>query len=180
MNCFRPGCYRGKSDTGFNKTGHRLKAYGIPAPAILPEAAPALSVFEGLELAGVTPGMISQFCKVEPSEIAAWRKGAVSVPWGRVVFLTQVLSRVIDELTRTHDQWGPSRKVWRLHMQSSLEKAQDRLDRQTDHNRDAPAGAFRQGERLFEHWLLQDALHGWAVEAANRVALGEDVTGLDM
>ena len=55
--------------------------------------------------------MISRFFKVEPSEIAAWRKGAVSVPWGRVVFLTQVLSRVIDELTRTHDQWGPSRKV---------------------------------------------------------------------
>lgn len=59
MNCFRPGCYRSKSDTGFNKTGHRMKAYGIPAQAILPEAAPALSVFEGLELAGVAPGTIS-------------------------------------------------------------------------------------------------------------------------
>jgi hypothetical protein len=36
-----------------------MKAYGIPAQAILPEAAPALSVFEGLELAGVAPGTIS-------------------------------------------------------------------------------------------------------------------------
>ena len=157
-----------------------MKAYGIPIQAPLPEAAQPLSVFEGLEFAGVTPGMISRFCGVEPAEVAAWRKGAVIVPWGRVVFLTLVLSRVIDELIRTHDQWGPARKVWRLHMQSSLEKAQERLDRQTDDNREAPAGALRQGERLFEHWLGQDAEHGWANEAANRVALGEDTTGLDI
>ncbi len=157
-----------------------MTAYSIPAQPTPPEANPVLSVFEGLELAGVTPGMISRFCDVEPAEVSAWRKGAVNVPWGRMVFLTLVLTRVIDELTRTQDQWGPARKVWRLHMQLSLEKAQDRLDSQTDHNSEAPAGAFRQGERLFEQWLAQDALFGWAAEAANRVALGEDSTGLDI
>ncbi len=157
-----------------------MTAISVPAQATPPEAAPILSVFEGLELAGVTPGMIARFCDAEPAEIASWRKGAVNVSWGRVVFLTLVLSRIIDELIRTHDQWGPARKVWRLHMQSSLEKAQDRLSGQTDHNREAPAGAFRQGERFFEQWLQQDALHGWAIEAANRVALGEDTTGLEI
>jgi len=153
---------------------------GVRAQATTPEAAPALSVFEGLELSGVTPGMISRFCEAEPAGVSAWRKGAASVPWGQVVFLTLVLSHVIQELVRTHDQWGPARKVWRLHMQSSLEKAQDRLGCQTDHNCEAPAGAFRQGEEFFEHWLHQDARYGWAVEAANRVALGEDATGLEI
>ena len=157
-----------------------MTANTVRAQTTSPDATPVLSVFEGLEIAGVTPGMIARFCEVKPAEVATWRKGAIIVPWGRVVFLTLVLSRIIDELIRTHDQCGPSRKVWRLHMQSSMEKAQDRLGQQTDDNREAPAGALRQGERLFEHWLRQDAEHGWANEAANRVALGEDTTGLDV
>jgi hypothetical protein len=102
------------------------------------------------------------------------------VPWGRVVFLTLVLSYIIDELIRTHDEWGPAPKVWHLHMQSCLENTKAILGRQGDQNKEAPAGAFRQGERLFERWLQQDALHGWSAEAAGRVALGTDTTGLEI
>ena len=157
-----------------------MTAYSVPVQPASPETATAFSIFEGLELAGVTPAMITRFCDAEPDQVAGWRRGDITVPWGRVVFLTLVLSHIVDALVRTQDEWGPAPKVWHLHMQSCLENTQAILGRQSDQNKEAPTGAFRQGERLFEHWRQQYALHGWAAEAAGRVALGEDATGLDI
>jgi hypothetical protein len=64
-------------------------------------------------------------------------------------------------------------------MQACLEKGKEILARQEVHNQGAPAGAFRQGERFFEEWLGRDSVKGWSSEAASRVALGTDTTGLD-
>lgn len=149
-----------------------------PAAAPAAEDHTAFSVFEGLALAGVTAPMIAEFCAAEAAEVEAWRQGRAQAPMGRVVFLTLVLSHMVDELVRTHDQWGPASKAWQLHMRGCLENARSLLAGQRDQNRGAPAGAFRQGERFFEEWLDRDAAKGWAREAANRVALGTDTTGL--
>jgi len=157
-----------------------MSANSLPSAGAPPEVSTAFSIFEGLELAGVTPDMIAQFCDVAPLEVAAWRRGDITVPWGRVVFLTMVLSHLIDQLIHTHDEWGPAPKVWHLHMQSCLENTQAILGRQSDVNKEAPDGAFRQGERMFDSWLKQDAVQGWAAEAAKRVALGRDTTGLEL
>ncbi|MBT7942280.1 MAG: hypothetical protein HN719_02875 [Alphaproteobacteria bacterium] len=157
-----------------------MKSNSVPAQAVPPEAASPFSIFEGLELAGVTPAMIALFSDTDIEEVNGWRRGTSPVPWGRVVFLTLILSRIIDELIRTHDQWGPAPKVWHLHMRTCLENTQAILGRQDDDNKEAPAGAFRQGERMFEAWLEQDAAYGWTSEAAGRVVLGEDTTGLDI
>ena len=88
------------------------------APAA--EAHSAFSVFGGLTLAGVTPRMIAMFCDAEAGEVEAWRKGDAQAPMGRVVFLTLVLSHIVDELVRTYDEWGPAPKAWHLHMQACL------------------------------------------------------------
>ena len=153
-----------------------------PAPAedTPPAEETAFSVFEGLALAGVTDRMIARFCGVDRAGVADWRKGRDAVPKGRVVFLTLLLSHMVDELIRTYDEWGPAPKAWHLHMQACLENAQGMLGRQQDRNKAAPQGAFRQGERFFEQWLALDAVHGWAHEAASRVALGTDTTGLEL
>ena len=147
--------------------------------ATAPAEEPASSVFEGLALAGVTDRMIARFCDVDRAGVADWRKGRDAVPKGRVVFLTLLLSHMVDELVRTYDDWGPAPKVWHLHMRACLENARVLLGRQQVRNKGAPQGAFRQGERLFEQWLALDDTHGWAREAAKRVALGTDTTGVE-
>ncbi|MDA1089258.1 MAG: hypothetical protein O3A85_02955 [Proteobacteria bacterium] len=152
---------------------------GSPARAPVAEEHSAFSVFEGLTLAGVTLPMIASFCDTETSEIDAWRKGDVQAPMGRVVFLTMVLSHMVDELVRTYNDWGPASKAWYLHMQACLEKGKKILVSQEAQNQGAPAGAFRQGERFFEEWLDRDAVKGWSNEAASRVALGTDTTGIE-
>jgi len=149
-----------------------------PETAQAEEATTAFSVFEGLALAGVTDRMIARFCDVDRAGVADWRKGRAPVPMGRVVFLTLLLSHMVDELVRTYDEWGPAPKAWHLHMQACLENVQGALAHQQGRNKDAPQGAFRQGERFFEDWLTLDAVHGWGHEAASRVALGTDTTGL--
>ncbi len=151
---------------------------GRPAPAQAAEDGTPFSVFEGLALAGVTAPMIAEFCAAEAAEVEAWRKGRTQAPMGRVVFLTLVLSHVVDELVRTQEEWGPAPKAWQLHMRACLENTRRMLAGQQDQNRDAPAGAFRQGQRFFEEWLDRDAAKGWSGEAASRVALGADSTGL--
>jgi len=138
------------------------------------------SVFEGLALAGVTDRMVAEFCDITVGQASAWRKGREVVPMGRVVFMTMLLSFVVDELVKTYDQWGPAPKSWHLNMKACLEKANEALGRQEIENKGAPEGAFRQGERMFEEWLEQNAAKGWASEAANRVALGLDNTGLEI
>ena len=65
-------------------------------------------------------------------------------------------------------------------MQTCLEKGKTILASQEFQNQCAPAGAFRQGARIFEEWLERDAVKGWSSEAASRVALGTDTTGLDV
>ena len=140
----------------------------------------AFSVFEGLALAGVTAGNIAEYCAIDPADVEDWRKGRAPVPMGRVVFLTLLLSHMVDELVRTYGDRGPAPKAWHLHMQACLEKARAMLGRQQDRNQGAPRGAFRQGERLFEQWLDLDAARGWSGEAASRVALGTDTTGLEL
>ena len=142
------------------------------------ESCEPFSVFEGLALAGVTDRMIAEFCYITVDQAAAWRKGREVAPMGRVVFMTMLLSHVVDELVKTYDEWGPAPKAWHLHMKACLEKANAALKRQETENMDAPDGAFRQAERLFEEWLESNAARGWASEAANRVALGRDPTGL--
>ena len=150
------------------------------SPATAPAAETAFSVFEGLALAGVSDRLIARFCDVDRPGVADWRKGLAPVPMGRVVFLTLLLSHMVDELVRTYDEWGPAPKAWHLHMRACLENAQAMLGRQQDRNKAAPRGAFRQGERFFEQWLALDAVHGWAHEAARRVALGIDTTELGL
>ena len=152
-----------------------------PVPAGIPatQEHSAFSVFEGLSLAGVTPGMIATFCAADVDEVNAWRKGDAQAPMGRVVFLTMVLSHLVDELVRTYEEWGPATKSWRLHMQACLEKSQQILVNQEAQNQDAPAGAFRQGERFFDEWLEHNAIKGWSNEAAGRVSLGTGTTGLE-
>ena len=63
-------------------------------------------------------------------------------------------------------------------MQACLEKGKKILENQEVLNQGAPAGAFRQGERFFGEWLERDSVKGWSREAASRVALGTDTTGL--
>lgn len=138
------------------------------------------SVFEGLALAGVSDRMIAEFCDITLSQASAWRKGREVVPMGRVVFMTMLLSFVVDELVKTYNQWGPAPKAWHLNMKACLEKANEALGRQEIENKDAPEGAFPEGERMFEEWLEQNAAKGWASEAANRVALGLNNTGLEI
>ena len=150
----------------------------LPHP-FQPDPVPAFTVFEGLALAGITPGMIARFCSVTTLTANHWRAGHERAPLGQLVFLTMLLSHMVDELVRTHDEWGPAPKSWHLNMQSCLEGARKALGEQQSQNQDAPAGAFRQGERLFEEWKQADASHGWATAAAQRVALGTDTTGLD-
>ena len=71
-------------------------------------------------------------------------------------------------------------QVFAPHMKSCLEGARKALVEQQSQNEAAPAGAFRQGERLFEEWKQGDAARHWAIEAAHRVALGGDLTGLEL
>jgi hypothetical protein len=151
---------------------------GEPAPESIGDPAPAFTVFEGLALAGVTPGMIARFCSVTTVTVNHWRAGHERAPLGQVVFLTCLLSHMVDELVSTYDEWGPAPKTWHLHMQSCLEGARKALDEQQSQNQEAPAGAFRQGERLFEEWKAADAANGWSTAAAGRVAKGKDTTGL--
>jgi len=143
-----------------------------------PEPASALTVFAGLGLAGVTVPMIAEFCAVGAETVNRWRSGEQRAPLGRVVFLTCLLSHMVDELVRTYDHWRPAPKTWHLHMKSCLDGARQALAEQQNLNQGAPAGAFRQGERLFEQWKQADAARGWSAEAAQRVALGTDTTGL--
>ena len=162
-----------------------MTAKSAPAPIRHPlqpaaEPEPAFTVFEGLGLAGVTVPMIAEFCAVTPETVIEWRTGHERAPLGRVVFLTLLLSHMVDELARTRDEWGPAPKTWRLHMRSCLEGARKALDEQRSQNQGAPAGAFRQGERLFEQWKQDDTALDWAAEAAHRVALGGDTTGLEL
>ena len=151
-----------------------------PAPEPEQEPAPAFTVFEGLGSAGVTVSMIAAFCGVGAETVIEWRSGQERAPLGRVVFLTLLLSHMVDELVRTYDQWGPAPKTWHLHMRSCLDGARQALIDQHSHNEGAPAGAFRQGERFFEQWKEGDAARSWAAEAARRVALGHDTTGLEL
>jgi len=65
-------------------------------------------------------------------------------------------------------------------MRSCLDGARQALAGQHSQNQGAPASAFRQGERFFEQWKEGDAARGWAAEAAHRVALGGDTTGLEL
>ena len=105
----------------------------VPAGISAAQEHSAFSVFEGLSLAGVTPGMIVTFCAADADKVDAWRKGDIPAPMGRVVFLTMVLSHLVNELLRT-----------------------------------------------YEEWLERDAVKGWSNEAAGRVALGTDSTGLEL
>ncbi len=145
-----------------------------------PEPAPAFTVFGGLGLAGVTPPMIAEFCGVSLETVNRWRAGRERAPLGRVVFLTMLLSHMVNELVRTYDQWGPAPKTWHLHMRSCLDGARQALAEQQGLNQGAPAGAFRQGERFFDEWKEGDAARSWSAEAAQRVALGADTTGLGL
>ena len=142
--------------------------------------APAFTVFGGLGLAGVTPPMIAGFCGVSLETVNRWRSGRERAPLGRVVFLTLLLSHMVDELARTYGEWGPAPETWHLHMTSCLDGARKALLEQHGQNEAAPAGAFRQGERFFEEWKDGDAARSWATEAAHRVALGGDLTGLEI
>ena len=153
---------------------------GNSARATEVEGHGVFSVFDGLMLAGVTPQLIATFCESEAVEVDAWRKGDTQAPMGRVVFLTLVLSHMVDELVRTYDDWEPASKAWHLHMQACLEKGKKILENQEVLNQGAPAGAFRQGERFFGEWLERDSVKGWSREAASRVALGTDTTGLEI
>ncbi len=137
-------------------------------------------VFEGLGLAGLTAKKIARISGVSALTILEWRAGREPAPHGRVVFLTLLLSHMVDELVRTYDQWGPAPKAWHLHMQGCLEKAQALLGRQEGENEGVPAAAFHKGERLFAEWLEQDTARDEAAEAARRVAQGLDTTGLDL
>ncbi len=137
-------------------------------------------VFEGLSLAGLTARKIARISGVSAETIQEWRSGRQRAPHGRVVFLTLLLSHLVDELVRTYDQWGPAPKAWHLHMQGCLEKARDLLSRQASENEGVQAGAFRQGERMFAEWLEQDDARDEAAEAARRVAQGLDSTGIDL
>ncbi len=149
-------------------------------PTTHPAPAPAFTVFEGLELAGVTPSMIAAFCGVGAATVNQWRSGHERAPLGRVVFLTLLLSHMVNELVRTYDEWGPATRTWQLHMQSCLDGARQALIEQHNQNEGAPAGAFRQGQRFFDEWKEGDAARRWSAEAAQRVALGTDTTGLDL
>lgn len=144
----------------------------------LPEPDGTQPVFKGLELAGVTPKMIVRFCNISLDEVTDWRSGQAQMPWGRVVFLSKILTHMVEALARTYEEWGEAPKAWHLHMQSRIENARKVLGEQDSINLSAPAGAFRQGERFFEEWLDQEAVKGWSSEAASRVALGTDTTGL--
>ena len=114
-----------------------------PGPEPAPE--PAFTVFEGLGLAGVTVPMIAEFCGTTAETVKQWRSGRERAPLGRVVFLTLLLSHMVDELVRTYDTWGPAPETWHLHMKSCLEGARKALVEQHNLNEGAPAGAFRQG-----------------------------------
>ena len=116
--------------------------------------------------------VIAEFCAVSPQTVNQWRPGQQRAPLGRVVFLTLLLSHMVDELVRTYDRWGPAPKTWHLHMKSCLEGARQALIEQHSQNEGAPAGAFRQGERFFDQWKQGDAARNWSAEAAQRVALG--------
>ena len=70
-----------------------------PGPEPAPE--PAFTVFEGLGLAGVTVPMIAEFCGTTAETVKQWRSGRERAPLGRVVFLTLLLSHMVDELVRT-------------------------------------------------------------------------------
>ncbi len=137
-------------------------------------------VFEGLSLAGLTAKKIARISGVSALTILEWRSGRERAPHGRVVFLTLLLTHMVDELVRTYDQWGPAPKAWHLHMQGCLEKAQALLGRQVGENEGMPAAAFQKGERLFAEWLEQGTAKDEAAEAAHRVALGGDMTGLEL
>ena len=138
------------------------------------------AVLEGLSLAGLTARKIARISGVSTETIQEWRFGRERAPQGRVVFLTLLLSHMVDELVRTYGQWGPAPKAWHLHMQGCLEKARDLLHRQAGENEGVSAGAFRQGERMFAEWLDQATARDEAAEAARRVAQGLDTTGLDL
>jgi hypothetical protein len=55
-----------------------MTAHSVPVQPASPETATAFSIFEGLELAGVTPAMISRFCDAEPDQVAGWRRGDIA------------------------------------------------------------------------------------------------------
>jgi hypothetical protein len=151
-----------------------------PGPTTNPEPVPAFTVFKGLGLAGVTVPMIAKFCAVSPQTVNQWRPGQQRAPLGRVVFLTLLLSYMVDELVRTCDLWGPATKTRHLHMKSCLEGARQALIEQHSQNEGIQAGAFCQGERFFDQSKQGNATRNWSAEAAQRVALGADTTRLEL
>ena len=171
---------RNNATTGRTAMTAKKASTNDPGPTTNPEPVPAFTVFEGLGLAGVTVPMIAEFCAVSPQTVNQWRPGQQRAPLGRVVFLTLLLSHMVDELVRTYDRWGPAPKTWHLHMKSCLEGACQALIEQHSQNEGAPTGAFRQGERFFDQWKQGDAARNWSAEAAQRVALGTDTTGLEL
>jgi len=76
----------------------------VPTTTPAAQGPTAFSVFEGLALAGVTPGMIAEFCGAEKALVEDWRTGRAPAPLGRVVFLTMVLSHLVDDLVRTYEK----------------------------------------------------------------------------
>ncbi|NQU60932.1 MAG: hypothetical protein HQ512_07355 [Rhodospirillales bacterium] len=145
------------------------------------QAAPP-SVFKGLELAGLTTREVANICEVPVGVLDEWRRGLASMPAGRAVFLGKLLAHMVDELVRTYDDWGPAPKAWHLHMQACLENAKKVLAEQENasggSSGEALSGAFRQGERMFDDWIAGDDARALATEAAKRVALGLDTTGV--
>ena len=152
---------RNNATTGRTAMTAKKASANDPGPTTNPEPVPAFTVFEGLGLAGVTVPMIAEFCAVSPQTVNQWRPGQQRAPLGRVVFLTLLLSHMVDELVRTYDRWEPAPKTWHLHMKFCLEGARQALIEQHSQNEGAPAC-------------------NWSAEAAQRVALGTDTTGLEL
>jgi len=146
------------------------------------DQSPPPSVFKGLELAGLSVREIANICGVPLGVLDEWRRGISSLPVGRAVFLSKLLAYMVDVLVRTYDDWGPAPKAWHLHMQVCLEAAKKVLADQENSKVCAPgesiSGAFRQGERMFEEWISREDAQTLASEAAKRVALGLDTTGV--
>ena len=145
---------------------------------IMPPPGPegAHPVFEGLALAGLAGKEIAQMCGISPPTVSKWRQGRARAPLGRVIFLTMLLAHMADELQETYDGWGQAPKAWHLHMQSRIDGVLKALREQESINTGAPAGALRQGTRLYREWFRRDERADEAALAARRVALGQDTT----
>ena len=148
------------------------------AARIIPPPGPegAHPVFEGLALAGLAGKEIAQLSEVSPPTVSKWRRGRARAPLGRVIFLTMLLAHMADELQETYDGWGQAPKAWHLHMQSRIDGVLKALREQESINTGAPAGALRQGTRLYREWFRRDERADEAALAARRVALGLDTT----